>query len=129
MNLGKNGAVVSVGHSLRTVDGSDYTSWQHILFLKHLWTNTSSRQPSFPTQKVLVILLPSYFTVSKMSKNIIENTCYKQKLETNNKRPSNGKMNEPTMMYPYNEILLSNKRNKLLTKATTMDESQMPYAL
>ena len=33
------------------------------------------------------------------------------------------------MMYPYNEILLSNKRNKLLTKATTMDESQMPYAL
>ena len=76
LNLRNNGAVVSVGHSLRTVEGSDYTRWQHILFLKQLWTNTSSPQPSLPTQKVLVILLPSYFTVSKTSKNIIENTCY-----------------------------------------------------
>lgn len=96
----------------------DCLSWQHTLFLQHLWTNTSSPQPSLPTQKVLVLLLSSYFTASKMSKNIIENTCYQQKLETNNKFPSNGKMNEPTVLDPYNEILLSKKTNELLTKAT-----------
>ena len=33
LNLSNKGAVVIVGHSLRTVDPPDYTSWQYTLFL------------------------------------------------------------------------------------------------